>query len=135
MVYVLEIMGILPPESFLRHLWKASWLVTPCRTRKYLPIASHFRQNVIRNQLVNTNTFRAFLCLKSILQIYNKLFMSKNLKILPLLEEGKTDTNRHVVDTQGDRITFLRNILWKELAQKTIIYKTHLILKLCSVQR
>lgn len=55
----------------------------------------------------------------------NKLFLSRKAlkkKILPLLEEGKTHTNRHVVDAQGHRITFLRRVLRKELVQKTVIY-------------
>lgn len=79
--------------------------------------------------------FRILLSLKSSSAELTISCLRKDLKISPLLEEGKTDTNRHVVDTQGDRITFLWSVLQKELAKKTIIFETHLIFKLHTIQR
>lgn len=51
------------------------------------------------------------ICILITTGIYTPYVGTKDLKLLPLMVEGKTDTNGHVVDTQGDRITFLGSVL------------------------
>lgn len=101
-----------PPLQF-SYLWKLLATYTLCRTHmnviRNLPVSIEYFHNIMYEQLCRTNS---------------KLFLSRKAlkKFLPLLEEGKTDTNRHVVDAQGHGIALLRRVLRKEVVQKTVIH-------------